>query len=93
MFILLCFLRSNSTGSLLSVVSYDSVNIGQSETGNVSESSGPSLEAYIEAFLITLITLNNKRRYLPLPLTGLLALSPMAGKIGTTPEEKTFRVS
>lgn len=79
--------RSNSTGSIVSTVSCDGTS-----TESIHESSGPGLEAYIEAFLMVVITLNNKRKVLPQPSCGLLAQSPMADKVGTSPEERLFRV-
>ena len=85
--------RSNSTGSLFSVASVDSSIPGHSGTETSHEDTGPSLEAYIEAFLITLITLNHKRNLLPIPVLGLLSLSPLANKIGISPQDKALRVS
>ena len=76
--------------SLASIESGPSSHIG---TEFSPEDSGPSLESYIEAFILTLMTLNYKRTLLPAPSTGLLALSPIIEKLGDTPQDKALKAS
>ena len=86
--------RSNSTGSIMSLASIEngpSSHIGTTEFS--PEDSGPSLESYIEAFILTLMTLNYKRTLLPAPSTGLLALSLIIEKLGDTPQDKALKAS
>lgn len=83
--------RSNSTGSIMSLASIESGPSSHIGTEFSPEDSGPSLESYIEAFILTLMTLNYKRTLLPAPSTGLLALSPIIEKLGDTPQDKALK--
>ncbi|XP_064397834.1 uncharacterized protein LOC135344542 isoform X2 [Halichondria panicea] len=66
--------RSNSTGSLLSMVS------SASDSAH-SEDPGPSLETYLELFLTVLVILNHRRRQKPAGSNPLLSVSPLRSAV------------
>ena len=79
---------------MLSVLSTEgSVSQGGTGTGLAAERTGPSLREYVEAFLQILVVLNHKRLIRSPPPSGLLALSPLAERVGVDSRERLVRVS